>query len=249
MTLLTYKVGSLILIKNKDSIMNKLLTTLAAGLVATLSLTSANAVEFKGGVTMQSAAYYANVQEQLKDSGRVTNDEALAAFSYGSVFGEVKFEEAYGISFGLEYTPESIEIEKAIRYIQTSTGGAVAGQDTLNGEQHVAAAVEDMMTIYMGVPVMETGLTVKVGYMQASLKTKEVLATGSTYGDVDLEGMTASVYYDGDLGANVFYRIEGGINTFDDIKVTGSEIGSAGYNKITAELGGVVGKASLGVKF
>ena len=113
------------------------------------------------------------------------------------------------------------------------------------------AVVEDLITLYVAVPIMDSGLYAKVGYIQASLQTKEVLATGSTYKDVDLAGMEYGVGYMGDITDKVFFKVEGMFIDFDDISASGSQVGGTAlsFNKISAELGGIAAKASIGVRF
>ena len=244
--------------------MNKLKTLVASVVVATLSFGAANSIELRAGLTGQSTAYYASVEETQKDSGKKSSEDALAAFSYMSLFGEVAFDSAMGISVGIEYSPESITIDKADRVIVNESAVVAAGQTSVRddsatdvsesndtGTQDIQAAVKDLTLIYVGIPVMETGLTIKAGYHMSTLQTKETLATGSTYKDEDLEGMSIGVYYDGAISDNLFYRVEGAYQSFDDIKLVGSEVGgtTASFNEITAELAGVAAKASIGFKF
>ena len=244
--------------------MNKLKTLVASVVVATLSFGAANSIELRAGLTGQSTAYYASVTETLKDSGKKSSDDALAAFTYMSLFGEVAFDNAMGVSIGIEYSPESITIDKADRVIVESTGvlnegsavnslaSTTAGSLTNDsGTQDLQASVKDQMLVYVGIPLMDTGLTAKVGYHTSTLQTKETLATGSTYKDEDLEGYSVGLYYDGAISDNLFYRLEGAYQEFDDMDFLGSEVGgSAGsFNKINAQLGGVAAKASLGFKF
>ena len=181
-----------------------------------------------------------------------------------SLFGEVAFDSAYGISIGVEYSPESINIDNADRVLVNSSDMVASGNTSCRdvggtdvcdsndeGTQLIQAAVKDLTLIYVGIPVMDTGLTVKAGYHMSTLQTKETLVTGSTYKDEDLEGMSIGVYYDGAISDNLFYRLEGAYQQFDDIKVTGSESGAdaASFNTITAQLGGVAAKASIGFRF
>ena len=236
--------------------MNKLKTLVASVVVATLSFGAANSIELRAGLTGQSTAYYASVEETAKDSGKKTADDALAAFSYMSVFGEVAFDSAMGISVGIEFSPDSITIDKADRVIINESlvvaAGIVGSQPALDsGTQDIQAQVKDLTLVYVGIPVMDTGLTLKAGYHMSTLQTKETLATGSTYKDEDLEGISVGVYYDGSITDNLFYRVEGAYQSFDDIKLVGSEVGgtAASFNEITAELAGVAAKASIGFSF
>jgi len=249
--------------------MNKIKTLVASVFIATLSFGAANSIEVRGGLTGQATAYYASVEETVKDSGRKTQEDGLAAFSYLSVFGEIAFDSYMGISLGVEYTPDTMVIDdNASRVIggsiinaalpNSANNGAInvssegeGGGDAVGGVQKVGASIADLTLIYVGVPLMETGLVAKVGYQTATLKTTETLATGSTYKDEDIEGYSVGLYYDGAITDNLFYRLEGAYQTFDDIKLTGSEAGgtAGSFNKITAQMGGVAAKASLGFKF
>ena len=237
--------------------MNKLTKIVAAGLVASLSFASiGNPIELRMGITGQSSAYYGNVTETLKDSGKKTSEEAVAAFSYMSLFGEVALDEAYGLSLGVEFTPDAVGLANADRIIHSEARGGPSGNTTSGvdadlGVQDIKADVKDLTQIYVGIPLMSTGVAIKVGYTMATLATKETLATGSTYKDMDLEGMSLGAYFDGEITDNLFYRLEGSYQEFDDIKAAGSQVGgtAGSFNSIAAELGGVAAKASLGFKF
>ena len=62
--------------------MKKINTILAAAsALLMLTVTGANSVEFKLGVSANGMAAYANAKETLKDSGRVSNEEAVLATS------------------------------------------------------------------------------------------------------------------------------------------------------------------------
>ena len=260
-----YKINLLILInKTKVRIMNKLKTLVASVVVATLSFGAANSIELRAGLTGQSTAYFATVDETLKDSARKSSEDALAAFSYMSLFGEVAFDSAYGISVGVEYSPESITLDKADRVLVNDSQQVAAGKTSVRddggtdvsesndtGTQLLNVAVKDLTLLYIGIPIMQTGLTVKAGYHMSTLQTKETLATGSTYKDEDLEGISIGAYFDGAITDNLFYRLEAAYQEFDDIKISGSEEGgtAGSFNTIKAQLGGVAAKASLGFKF
>ena len=236
--------------------MNKLTTIIASSMIAMLSFAStANSIEYKVGITGQSTAFYGNVKETRKDNGHTSEDEALAAFSYASGFAEISLESAFGITVGVEYTPDLFEFPTADRVIANSgmdAGGSnavTAGEDF--GTQTIKASVEEMLTMYVAIPIMGSGLHVKAGYSQATLKTEENLITGSSYKDVDLDGTSIGMFYDGDIGDMAFYRIEGSYLQYDDLKATGSEVGgtAGSFNKIEAEIGGVAAKLSLGLRF
>ena len=231
--------------------MKKINSILAAvGALLMLSVTGANSVEFKAGVSANGMAAYANAHEQIKDSGsQSSNEEAVLAASFGSVFAEISSDEMMGLGIGVSYAPEVVDLNKETRTIQQ----AVAERDTTvndSGDQIIDGKVNDLVSIYATLPIGE-GAYVKAGYIQATLVTEENLATGSKYEDIDLTGMQVGAGYEGELGDNAFWRAEGSYQMWEDISASGSESGgtTGSKNKITAELGSVMGSLSVGMKF
>ena len=156
--------------------MKKINTILAAvGALLMLTVTGANSVEFKAGVSANGMAAYANAKETIKDSGyRTTNEEALLATSFASVFAEISSDDMMGLGIGVSYAPEVVDLEKETRTIQNTSGDS--GNDT--GDQIIDGKVNDLVSIYATMPIGE-GAYVKAGYIQATLVTSENLATGS----------------------------------------------------------------------
>ena len=236
--------------------MKKINTILAAvSALLMLTVTSANSVEFKAGVSANGMAAYANAKETLKgdgagtggQTGRTTNEEAVLATSFASVFAEISSDEMMGLGIGLSYAPEVVDLEKETRTIQNTSGDS--GNDT--GDQIIDGKINDLVSIYATMPIGE-GAYVKAGYIQATLVTSENLASGSKYEDIDVTGMQIGAGYEGELGDNAFWRAEGSYQMWEDISTSGSEANAsddATKNKITAELGSVIGTLSVGMKF
>ena len=109
------------------------------------------------------------------------------------------------------------------------------------------------MSVYLTLPVGDSGAYIKAGYIQATLVTEESLATGSKYEDVDMTGTQVGGGYEGSLGDMAFWRAEGSYQMWEDISASGSESNNgatdSSKNKITAELGSVMGSLSIGMKF
>ena len=222
--------------------LNKILATLGALLM--LSVTAANSMEFKVGVSANTMGAYANVEEKLKDSGRISNEEAVLAAAFGSGFVEVGSDEMMGLALGVSYAPEVAELNKETRAIQPSATGD-------SGSQIIDGKIVDLASIYLSLPIGE-GAYAKVGYIQATLKTQENLATGSQYENVDMTGMMLAGGYEADLGSSgLFWRAEGQYQMWDDISANGSEAGgtTGSRNAISAEIGAVQGALSVGMRF
>jgi len=234
--------------------MKKLNTILAAvGALLMLSVTSANSVEFKAGVSANGMAAYANAKETLKGSPqqRTTNEEAILATSFASVFAEISSDAAMGLGIGISYAPEVVDLEKETRTIQDTSGQGSTINDT--GDQVIDGKIQDLLGVYLTLPVGDTGAYVKAGYMQATLITSENLATGSKYEDIDLTGTQIGGGYEGSLGDMAFWRAEGTMQMWEDISASGSESNNGttetSKNTISAELGSVTGTLSVGMKF
>ena len=249
--------------------MKKINTILAAvGALLMLSVTGANSVEFKAGVSANGMAAYANAKETLKGSGtgtgRTTTEEAVLATSFASVFAEVSSDELMGLGIGISYAPEIVDLNKETRTINTCNDGtrnagdgvacvAKTGSSADSGDQIVDAKINDMVSVYLTLPVGDSGAYVKAGYIQATMVTEESLVTGSKYEDVDLTGTQIGGGYEGSLGDMVFWRAEGSYQMWEDISASGSEPDNGSTdstkNKITAELGSITGTLSVGMKF
>ena len=233
--------------------MKKTNTILAAvGALLMLSVTGANSVEFKAGVSANGMGAYANAKETLKGSGvktgRTTNEEAVLATSFASIFAEISSDEMMGLGLGVSYAPEVVDLPKETRLIQESVE-PVNTQDS--GTQIVDAKINDLVSVYITLPVGGNGAYVKAGYIQATMVTEESLATGSKYEDIDMTGTQIGGGYEGSLGDMAFWRAEGSYQMWEDISAGGSEADTDDNtkNNIKAEMGSVTGSLSIGMKF
>ena len=243
----------------KDSNMKKLNTILAAAsALLMLTVTSANSVEFKAGVSANQMAAYANAKETLKDSNHVSNAESILATSFASVFAEVSSDEVMGMGIGVSYAPEVVDLNKETRGIQNHDGETLTAGSTVSGvndtgNQIIDGKIQDLLSVYLTLPVGDTGAYFKAGYIQATLITAENLTTGSKYEDIDMTGTQMGGGYEGSLGDMAFWRAEGTIQDWEDISASGSESNNGTTdttkNKIEAELGSVTGTLSVGMKF
>ena len=159
-----------------------------------------------------------------------------------------------GLGLGVSYAPEVVDLEKETRVIQncadhlvdcTAYGTGDTGTQTVDGK------INDLISVYLTLPVGDTGAYVKAGYIQATMVTEESLATGSKYEDIDMTGTQIGAGYEGSLGDMAFWRAEGSYQMWEDISAGGSESDGddTTKNKITAELGSVTGTLSVGMKF
>ena len=237
--------------------MKKINTILAAiSALLILTVTSANSVEFKMGVSANQMAAYANAKETLKDSGHTSKQEAILATGFASVFAEVSSDAAMGLGIGISYAPDVVDLEKETRGIQNHDGetldpGSVVAGVNDTGDQVIDGKIQDLLGLYLTLPIGDTGAYVKAGYIQATFTTSENLVTGSKYEDIDMTGTQMGGGYEGAIGEMAFWRAEGTYQRWEDLSASGSEAGAttSGKNKITAELGSITGTLSVGMKF
>ena len=178
------------------------------GALVMLSGTSAKSIEVKTGISANTMAAAATAKETLKDSGRVTKRSDYMMSSFASVFAEVSSDALMGLGLGVSYAPELVSLNKELRNIQESGTGD-------SGLQDIAADVDDYVNIYLVLPIGGNGAYVKAGYISAQMNTKENLATGTSYPDIDMTGTSWGAGHEGSIGDNMFWRAEGMYQQWD----------------------------------
>lgn len=163
-----------------------------------------------------------------------TREEDLAAI-LGSVFVEYNLGP---VSIGVDFIPYTLATE-------TSENNQISPALTDSGRTLIQADIKEHVTGYVVVPVVDTGLFIRAAMMQANFVTNETMATGSQYGNADLEGFAVSVGYQFDTDAGVSIRAEAGHAEYDDINITGTG-GDGTANTVTATgLDGPTAKLSI----
>ena len=103
----------------------------------------------------------------------------------------------------------------------------------------------NLNTLYVSL-MLTDNFYVKGGMMTVDVNTKETLATGSTYGNLQLDGDMYGVGYHTDFGPGMFFRAEGTMISFDGAKLTSSNA----ENTITLnQLDGASARISIGKSF
>ena len=231
--------------------MNKLLTSIAAaGMLAISYTTSAISIELpevRVGVTHTEEVVYGSVLE-TRANNRNNKQKGLFLNDSTGVFGEVGIKQLMGLSIGFEMGGDGLTntMERVVagRPSKTAATGSTAEEDE-NGTQAVNISIDDSTSLYLLMPIMDTGFYVKAGQIDVDVITKETLFTGSTYGNVGLSGDFVGAGYQHNIGDYFFARVEGLYTEYGAASVTGS-----GGDKISlSDVGSASAKFSLGLRY
>ncbi len=151
----------------------------------------------------------------------------------------VEFTGDNGFAFGASYIP-SRELGSKTR---TDADGADAAEND-DGNSTAKAELDNLWMVYTDIPVGP--VYVKLGFQHATINTLEVLNSGATYGDQDVNGFTYGVGYKNDLAmGNMYYKAEVSMTDFDTYK----QSSSSGETRVEADIEAISLRLSLGAKF
>ena len=219
--------------------MNKLKLVLAFLMAQTLAI-SAYAVEFSAGVTGHAGLYSASGHEKIGSGEKNGSENAVAEFTYASIFAEAKFDR---FVIGGHFIPDTVETDTASEQrVDMRTDGSTA---TSTGTNSAKVEFTSMATAYAAVYLTDNAYF-KLGVSSMDIETKESLSTGSTYPDTSVDGTEVGFGYNLPLTDNAFVRLEGVYVEYDGVTISST----ANSNKVTLKgIDGVEGRASLGFTF
>ena len=200
--------------------------------------------EWSAGVSASVGHFKATGQETEDGEINKTVSTNLleGKFSYPTLFVEYN---TGLVSVGLDYIPGSVETTEQARTDINIGDSAGVGNDGLGAAITNKASVElsRHVSLYALVPIMDTGAFIKAGVSRMNVKTKESLATGSTYPDTNMRGGSLSLGYQYDFDAG-FIRAEVGVSEYDTVSAT-----SSNGHKVTADVDGEWARISIGKTF
>ena len=213
--------------------MKKILISILFGMFAFSQVATAAGVNV--GISGNMGLFAASAKEVTDEQTRKGTEHGAAA--YGSIFLEGQINDR--IAIGLEYVPEALETDE----VETSKWDKTTTDTRSNKTNKVKLSFEDMTTAYANLNITDNSY-VRVGLIQVDVITKEDLGTGSTYGDVTMDGQVIGFGFNNSFGDGLFMRAEANYMTF------GSEKVSSGDNTITmTNLDGVTGSIKIGKSF
>ena len=221
--------------------MKKIVLTALAMMFITSSVYAASM-----GVSATALYYDASGTETVKSSGTKNEKSDSGLAPIPSFF--IETETADGGVIGLDVIPFGANVADASNSrTDTDTDDA---SDTA-GTNEVDVNFKNHITLYMEKPVdMVDGAFVKFGLNRVTIETDETLATGSTYGDETVLGVTIGIGKRTDTGDGGFTKIEANVSRYQGATFQGSADSDSVRNSIeldpfyTAGIRLSVGKAS-----
>ena len=209
-------------------------------------MASKSLAELSLGVSGTAGVYEATGKEVLS-GGRTNSSKEYASFGYPTIFAEYN---TGPVSVGVEIIAGSVTTEEESRtdYNTSEPGGSniCTGNDFCgsSGTNKASVEVSRHITLYGLLPIMDSGAYIKAGISKMNVETKESLATGSTYDDVDgVQGEHLSLGYQHDTD-NGFVRLEIGYSAYDNVSQT-SNIGHV----VDVDIEGGFARLSIGRSF
>ena len=184
---------------------------------------------------------------ETKEAGNTVTEYGAMEASHGAIFVEVAPND--NIAIGIEAVIHDIDSDENVNVQHDGGTNAGDGENfASNGTAKTNTAkvsLEDMMTLYV-LFKHDNGVYVKLGAVQGDVITKEVLGTGGSYGNVDLEGITVGLGFRNELDNGAFIGVELSGYEIDDMEATNTSDGAGKHKKVKIE--DVLG-ASASLKF
>ena len=226
--------------------MNKLkisvLAIMLSSLISSVTLAAGLQEGFRIGIGMAATGVDGKGSEVLSSgsgaTATVTGQSTSATTSEDTTIGHIFAEKTFasGFTFGIDYIPGEADISAS--RTRTDDDFETAGNNVAK------AHVSKHLTFYGLMPLGSSPFFTKVGVISMDVNTTETLATGSTYGDTSVNGITAGIggHFERDNG--LFIRIEANMSQYEQISLT-----SSASNVITADLETKQTRLSVGKTF
>ena len=219
--------------------MKKLITLTCAAMLITFSAHA----EKRIGLSAAYSAFDTSGTETMKSSGKVNTTSKDEKVIVPSIFFEVANDA--GLALGIDYVPAEAEL---------GSGTRSDDDEETTGDNKASAEVTGHTTVYALIPLRDSGAYAKVGVARASIDTTENLATGTTYGNADVNGIMVGFGFNRSGDNGTFFRIEGTYTDYESVKYNGSFNGnaagdSANKNVVEADVDALAARISVGKSF
>jgi len=192
------------------------------------------------GITGMAVDMTAKGSETLKTSSAVQNRTKSDTFGTPEIF--IENERDSGVIIGLSVIPMDAEISSNSL---SRTDELTAGSSTVTNK--ASAEFSGHSTLYLLLPINDSGLFGKVGIGRVDVKSTESLGTGAAYGDKVVNFKTIGLGYKKDLSDGMFARFEGSYSDYESIELKST--GSDAVSTIKGDIDTVNARFTIGKSF
>ena len=196
---------------------------------------AAYAAETRVGISAAFSDFESSGSETLKSSSKKSSKTVSEEVVVPGFFIERANDD--GVALGFEFNPGEADL---------GSGTGADDDAETSGANKASAEVSEHMSIYGLFPMGNAYL--RFGLVKASIDTTEKLATGTVYGNEDVDGKILGLGYQKDLPM-AFLRVEGTYTDYDDVKYLGTLDSDSVRNTIEADVDATAIKVSLGRAF
>ncbi len=196
------------------------------------------------GVSVAYTMFDSSGTETTKSSGEKNSTDEEEDVIVPSLF--LEFANDRGLALGFDIVP-----------VDNQELGSGTGSDDdaeTSGANTASAELTGHYTVYGLAPLGSGGAYFKFGLARATIDTTENLATGTEYGNEDVDGVLVGFGINRESDAGTFFRMEGTYTDYDDVNFKGSFNGnatgdSAVRNEIDADIDALAFRISVGRSF
>jgi len=200
--------------------------------------------EVSMGISGTALYYDASGDETVKSSGTKNSKSESGVAPMASLFIEKELDT--GVTVGLDVVPYGVKVAD-FNNARTDTDTDDASDTAGNNKGDVN--FKNLVTLYASKD-LANGMYAKFGVSRVTVETDETVATGSTYGDEDIMGITLGLGTERDLNNGAFFRVEGQVSRFQGATFDGSADTDSVKNKIELDDFTTAGiKFSIGKSF
>jgi len=156
-----------------------------------------------------------------------TDEHGVFSDEFGSVFLEASLNDT--LSIGIDYVPHTIETPENI---SNEDGGETAGE---NNQNKVQAHFDELTTVYAKINLPLGGTYLKLGYSSVDVISKEIMNSGTTYGNDTSSGPTVGIGYDHEVTNGISIRAEVTGTEFSDVSANNGVASTGNRNEISVK--------------
>ena len=207
-------------------------------LVATMFMAASAYAEKRIGASLAFTMFDSSGTEETKSSGEKNSTSIEEDVMVPALFFEVANDN--GLALGIDFTPADQEL------------GSGTGDDDdaeTSGANKASAELTGHYTLYGLLPVGSGGAYLKAGIAHASIDTTETLATGTEYGNADVNGVLVGLGFNRERDNGGFFRMEGTYTDYEDGKFRGALDGDSVRNVVDADVDALAIRVAVGRAF